>query len=174
MQQATAIDRTARQYAFDFDDPAQAAAAMRYRDEAMAANVVWWQRHTGSKVLLSAHDNHVAYVATDPVAYPAVQGAFLRDALGTGYVSVGLTFDRGSFRATGPDGGIRTWTLGPAGPGSNEEVLDRVRHRDYLLDLRTVGDPAGSGCGSSGRPAASAPPTPTAPTTSHWPAATTC
>ncbi|UQA97849.1 erythromycin esterase family protein [Streptomyces halobius] len=142
VQNARVIDQTARQYAFDFEDPAQVASSMRYRDAAMAANVVWWQRHTGTKVLLSAHSAHVAYETRDPAHYPKVQGAFLRDSLGSGYVSVGLAFERGSFNATGPDGAIHRWTLGPAGPGSNERTLDRVRYRDYAVDLRTVGAPA--------------------------------
>ncbi|WP_309059141.1 erythromycin esterase family protein [Streptomyces sp.] len=142
VQHARAIDRTARQYAFDFTSPEQVAEAMRYRDEAMAANVVWWQRHTGTKVAVSAHNDHLGYVSADPVHYPRVQGAYLRDRLGPGYVSVGLSFDRGSFNATGPDGAVRRWTLGPADPGSNEHTLDRVRHRDYVVDLRTVGAPA--------------------------------
>ncbi|KUO06684.1 erythromycin esterase family protein [Streptomyces caeruleatus] len=143
IRQATVIDQTARQYAFDLADPAGVAAAMRYRDATMAANVVWWQRHTGTKVLLSAHNNHVGYVPEDPAENPEVQGAFLRDSLGAGYVSVGLTFGRGSFNATGLDDDvIRRWTLGPAGPDGNERTLDRVRHRDYVLDLRSVGAPA--------------------------------
>ncbi|MFI5794512.1 erythromycin esterase family protein [Streptomyces sp. NPDC051677] len=49
---------------------------------------------------------------------------------------------RGSFNATGPDGDVRRWTLGPAAPGSNEETLDRVRYRDHAVDLRTVREPA--------------------------------
>jgi erythromycin esterase len=142
LQNATAIDRTAAQYAFDYVDPKQLAAAMRYRDEAMADNVMWWREHTGTKTLLSAHDQHLGYVPADPARYPKQQGAFLRDSLGAGYVSVGVTFDRGSFNATGPDGDVRRWTLGPAAPGSNEETLDRVRYRDYAVDLRTVGEPA--------------------------------
>jgi erythromycin esterase len=143
LRHAEAIDQTARQYAFDLEDPAQIAEAMRYRDEMMAANVVWWQRHTGTKVLLSAHNNHVGYLPDDPAQYPKVQGAFLRERLGAGYTSVGLTFDRGSFNATGQeDETVRRWTLGPAGPGSNEHTLDRVRDRDFVLDLRTVGAPA--------------------------------
>ncbi|NEW70774.1 erythromycin esterase family protein [Streptomyces rhizosphaericus] len=141
VQQATAIDRTARQYAFDLDDPAQVARSMRYRDQEMAANVVWWQRHTGTKVLLSAHDAH-GYASSDPAHYPKTQGAFLREGLGRGYMSVGLTFYQGSFNATGPDDAIHRWTLGPAGPGTNEQTLDRVRLRDYIIDLRTVGSPA--------------------------------
>nr|WP_078969430.1 erythromycin esterase family protein [Streptomyces cyaneogriseus] len=143
VQNATVIDQTARQYAFDLEDPGQIAAAMRYRDEAMAANVDWWHRHTGTKVLLSAHDAHIGYEPVDPAHYPKMQGAFLRDRLGAGYLSVGVTFDRGSFNATGPDGAVRRWSLGPAEPGSNEQVLDRVRHRDYMVDLRTVASPAG-------------------------------
>ncbi|WP_432000831.1 erythromycin esterase family protein [Streptomyces sioyaensis] len=142
VQNARAIDRTARQYAFAFDDPAQLAASMRYRDRAMAANVVWWQQHTGTKMLLSAHNGHVAYQTPQPAQYPRTQGAFLRDSLGPAYVNVGLTFDRGSFNATGSDGVIRRRTLGPAGPGSNERTLDRVRYRNYAVDLRTVGSPA--------------------------------
>ncbi|KPI14854.1 Erythromycin esterase [Actinobacteria bacterium OK074] len=142
VQDARVIDRTARQYAFDFTDQAQLAAAMRYRDATMAANVLWWQRHTGTKVLLSAHDNHVGYEPQDPVDHPKTQGAFLRDSLGAGYVSVGLTFGRGSFNATGPDGTVRRWTLGPAQPGTNEATLDRVRARDYVVDLRSVAAPA--------------------------------
>jgi len=74
--------------------------------------------------------------------YPKVQGAFLRYSLGSGCLSVGLTFDRGSFNATSPDGAIHRWTLGPAGQGSNERTLDRVRYDDYVVDLRSVGSPA--------------------------------
>ncbi|MGA5561317.1 erythromycin esterase family protein [Streptomyces platensis] len=138
VQHATAIDQTARGYAFDLDDPRQVAAAMRYRDASMADNVAWWQKHTGDKTLLSAHDGHVALRTHDPKHYPKVQGSFLRDALGTRYVSIGMTFDRGSFNATGADGQVRTFTVGPAKPSSNEYTLDRVRHRDYVLDLRTA------------------------------------
>ncbi|WP_432096981.1 erythromycin esterase family protein [Streptomyces sp. bgisy100] len=40
--------------------------------------------------------------------------------------------------ADGGDGTYRRFTVGPAAPGSNEHTLDRVRHRDYLLDQRTA------------------------------------
>ncbi|MEV5438420.1 erythromycin esterase family protein [Streptomyces sp. NPDC052682] len=142
LQHATAIDQTARGYAFDFADAEQIRAAMRYRDALMADNVAWWARHTGDKVLLSAHNAHVAYLPDDPAHYPKMQGAFLRDRLGEAYMSAGFTFDRGSFNATAPAGDVRRFTLGPAGPGSNERMLDRVRHRAYVLDLRAVPQPA--------------------------------
>ncbi|NUT26243.1 MAG: erythromycin esterase family protein [Streptomyces sp.] len=142
VRQATAVDQTARGYAFDFEDERQLSAAMRYRDSVMADNVAWWAERTGTKVLLSAHNAHVAYVPDDPAHYPKMQGAFLRDRLGDAYVSVGFTFYRGSFNATAPDEKVRRFTLGPAAPGNNESTLDRVRHQDYVVDLRTAPRPA--------------------------------
>ncbi|KUJ67327.1 erythromycin esterase [Streptomyces albus subsp. albus] len=138
VQHARAIDQTARGYAFDFGKPAGSAAAMRYRDQVMADNTVWWQRHTGDRVLLSAHNAHVAYATYSPEDYPRMQGAFIRDQVGSAYLSVGFTFDRGSFNADGPDGALTEFTVGPAAPGSNERTLDAVRYRDYLVDLRTA------------------------------------
>lgn len=144
VQHATAVDQTARGYAFDTADPKQAAQAMRYRDSVMAENVAWWQRRTGDKVLLSAHNGHVALASHSPEAYPKVQGDFLRDKLGKNYLSIGATFDRGSFNATDAQEKLRTFTVGPAKPGSNEYTLDQVRHRDYLVDLRNTPAPARS------------------------------
>jgi erythromycin esterase len=144
VQHATAVDQTARGYAFDVTDPKQAAQAMRYRDSVMADNVAWWQRRTGDKVLLSAHNGHVALASHSPAAYPKVQGDFLRDKLGKNYLSIGTTFDRGSFNAADAQDKPRTFTVGPAKPGSNEYTLDRVRPRDYIADLRNAPVPARS------------------------------
>ncbi|MEU8584335.1 erythromycin esterase family protein [Streptomyces abikoensis] len=147
VQNALTLRQTAEQYAFDFGKQEGVAAAMRFRDEVMADNTAWWQRNTGEKVLLSAHNGHVGYASADPVNYPKSQGAFLHDRLGARYVAVGLSFDQGSFNATGPDDlplgkNVKKFTVGPAAPGSNEHTLDRVRERDYFLDLRTAPAPA--------------------------------
>ncbi|MGI5423185.1 erythromycin esterase family protein [Streptomyces sp. CA-179760] len=140
LQHATVIDQVARFYAYD--DETQHAAAMRYRDQAMADNTAWWQRHTGTKVLLSAHNAHIGFETPDAANYPRMQGAFLRDRLGEAYVSVGFTFDRGSFNSTGPDGKVRRFTVAAAGADLNEHTLDGVGLRDYAVDLRTVPRPA--------------------------------
>ncbi|WP_328726446.1 erythromycin esterase family protein [Streptomyces sp. NBC_00259] len=137
VQHATAIAQTARGYAFDFEDQEQAKASMRFRDQLMAENIAWWHAHTGQKILLSAHNAHVSYRTSDP-RYPKMQGAFLRDQFGKGYVSVGSTFGRGSFNATGPGKKTRVHTLGPADRGSTEHLLDQVSPRDFAMDLRTV------------------------------------
>ncbi|MEU1374226.1 erythromycin esterase family protein [Streptomyces triculaminicus] len=139
VQNARNIAQVAGQYAYDLNDTADVTRAMLYRDEQMAANVAWWREHTGGKVLLSAHNAHVAYQSDDE-RYPKVQGAFLRDRLGKDYVNVRLTFDAGSFNATTDpeETKIEVCTVGPAGPGSNEHTLDRVPYRDYVLDMRTA------------------------------------
>ncbi|GAA4293254.1 erythromycin esterase family protein [Streptomyces venetus] len=142
LRHATVIDQTATGYGFDFTDPRQRAEAMRWRDEVMADNVVWWREHTGHRILLSGHNNHVGYEPEDPQVLPRTQGAVLRDRLG-GYVSVGLTFGAGSFKATDPEEAhMLTHTVDPAPPGSNEHTLDQVRHDRYVLDLRTAPGPA--------------------------------
>ncbi|MFI5618565.1 erythromycin esterase family protein [Streptomyces sp. NPDC051567] len=137
VQNATAITQTAQGYAFDFEDQRQLKAAMRFRDRIMADNVAWWHAHTGHKILLSAHNAHVSYRTSDP-RYPKMQGAFLHERFGADYVSVGATFGRGSFNATGPDNRTRVHTVGPATRGSTEYLLDQVSPRDYAVDVRTV------------------------------------
>lgn len=150
VQHARVLHQTATLWSFDFQDPAAAPAAMEYRDQVMADNTVWWQQHTGGRILASAHNGHIANETLEPAAYPTVQGTFLRRQLGDGYVSIGFTFDQGSFNALEGAGTSmdsvgqppKEFTLGPAAPGSNEHTLDQVAYTDYLLDLRTAPAPA--------------------------------
>lgn len=125
----------------------------RYRDQVMAGTTAWWQRRTGGKILLSAHNDHVGYAATDPTTYPKTQGSFLRDTLGAAYLAVGTTFDKGSFlsKAEALGGEWKKFTVGPAGPGTNEHTLDQVRYRDYYADLRKA-PPAARGWLGTERP----------------------
>ncbi|GAA3848736.1 erythromycin esterase family protein [Streptomyces sedi] len=139
---ALAIHQMAEGMSFDFDDEAQLVEMMEYRDEVMADNVRWWHRQTGDRTLLSAHNTHVSYDSFD-ANYPKTQGAFLRDALGDGYLSIGFSFHEGAFKAFGTDDDvIRTYRVGAAEPGSNEAILDRTRREDYFLDMRTAPEPA--------------------------------
>ncbi|WP_030764977.1 erythromycin esterase family protein [Streptomyces sp. NRRL F-2664] len=136
VQHATAIHRMTTLYAFDLDAPHGIADAMLHRDRTMAENVAWWQQRTGNKIMLAAHNSHVALRTYAPASHPKVQGDFLREQMGGGYLSVGLTFDRGSFNALGHDGGVHRFTVGPAAPGTAEHTLDRVPYRDFMVDLR--------------------------------------
>ncbi|MFE6869542.1 erythromycin esterase family protein [Kitasatospora sp. NPDC057692] len=138
VQHATAIHQMTTLFAFDLDDPQGITDAMLHRDRIMAENVAWWQRRTGEKIALAAHNGHAALRTYAPETYPKVQGDFLREQLGGGYLSVGLTFDRGSFNAFGRDGGAHRFTVGPAASGTVEHTLDRVRYRDFVVDLRNA------------------------------------
>ncbi|MEU0631343.1 erythromycin esterase family protein [Streptomyces sp. NPDC005989] len=138
-QHARNIAQTFAFTSLDLSDPASVSAAEHLRDRVMAGNTAWWHRRTGDKMLLSAHNGHVGYLATDPVMYPTTQGAFLREALGRDYAAIGFTFSRGSFlTATALGSPWNKVTVPAATPDMQEYTLDRVHHRDYYLDLRTL------------------------------------
>jgi erythromycin esterase len=139
LQHARAAWQVAKLYSFDFSSGAPPMEAFLFRDQVMAENVAWWNRVTGDKVVAGAHNGHIGYEGSPQ--YPKTQGAFLREQLGKRYVTIGLSFDRGSFNANDaddPEAGIRTFTIGSAPAGNNEYTLDRVRYDDYVVDLRTL------------------------------------
>lgn len=143
VQHARVLAQTATLLSYDFADPQQIPQSMRYRDEMMADNTAWWHHHTGHKILLSAHNGHTGYQTYNPDLYPVAQGAYLRQLLGAGYLSIGTTFGHGA--STIPDDATGQWVVhhfGPPRDGSSEHTLDRVPHRAYLVDLRTAPHPA--------------------------------
>ena len=104
LQHAKVFADTLTMLAYDLADPAELAQAMLLRDRLMAETTVWWYEHTGQRILLSAHNGHIAYVSDMPEQYPKTQGAFLRDLLGRRYVTIGTTFGEGGFNSRGSDG----------------------------------------------------------------------
>ncbi|MGW0551744.1 erythromycin esterase family protein [Streptomyces altiplanensis] len=140
VQHARNIAQTFAFATVDLADPSSVTAAESLRDQAMADNVLWWQRHTGHKMLLSAHNGHIGYLSTHPDMYPRTQGAVLRDRLGRGYAAIGFSFAGGSFltKDASLDGDWKPVTVPAARTGMNEHVLDRVGYRDFYLDLRTA------------------------------------
>jgi erythromycin esterase len=137
VQNATAIAQSFTAYAFPDE---QFPERMRYRDQVMADNTAWWLDHTGGKTLLASNNGHVAYVSDNPGEFPEPAGAFLREQLGGHYVNIGLTFNQGTINAL-PDVTAQqpqTYSIAPAPQGHNEHTLDRVRHGDFILDIRTA------------------------------------
>ncbi|MFJ4105325.1 erythromycin esterase family protein [Amycolatopsis japonica] len=143
-QHARFVAQTARFLTVDLADLTTLPPLQILRDKAMAQNVAWWERRTGQKVLLSAHNTHVAHISDNPAMYPKTQGAFLRETLGRDYLPIGFSFDQGSFLATDKaiGGAWKAFSVPAASPGSNEDTLDKVRYEDFYLDLRTA-PPAG-------------------------------
>lgn len=140
VQHARAVWQTAHAFSLDLDDPEEFARQMRFRDESMAANTVWWNEHVGDKIVLSSHNSHVGYVAEEPELFPKPVGLVLRERIGDGFLSVGTTFDKGSFNARDKDftGPVRRFSVPPGKPGTAEHTLERVRYDDYVLDLRNA------------------------------------
>lgn len=137
LQNATAITQSFTAYAFPDE---QFPERMRYRDRAMAANTAWWLRHEGGRILLASNNGHVAYTSDNPDEFPEPTGAFLRARLGPDYVNIGLTFNQGTVNAL-PDFTSqqpREYTVAPAPKGYNEHTLDKLRYRDFSIDLRTA------------------------------------
>ena len=140
LQHARATWQVAKLYSYDFSEGIPQEARV-FRDQMMAENVAWWHRVTGDKILVGAHNGHIAYETSDPVVYPKTQGAFLREQLGKRYLTIGQGFDRGSFNANDsedPEFRLRTFTIGSAPAGNNEHTLERVRYDDYVVDLRKL------------------------------------
>ncbi|MEU0440575.1 erythromycin esterase family protein [Streptomyces sp. NPDC006186] len=143
VRNATAVDQVARQYAFDYDDPDGARAAMAYRDTLMADNTLWWLERTGTRAVLAAANGHT-YLTEFLPDYPVIQGRLLRRALGDGYRVVGTAFGEGSFLATDAgvsdprDEDVKTFSSGPVVPGSVEETLEQVGRTDWFMDLRAA------------------------------------
>lgn len=139
VQNATVIAQTFTAYAYP---DKQFADRMRYRDQAMAANTAWLLQHQGGKILLASNNGHVAYSSDNPQEFPQPAGAVLRDRLGSAYVNIGLTFNRGTVNAL-PDPTAqqpKKYTVAPAPEGHNDHALDRLgEHRDFALDLREAG-----------------------------------
>ncbi|MFI9205993.1 erythromycin esterase family protein [Streptomyces sp. NPDC053048] len=139
LQEARIISHMATEYTVDWSDPAQAKAASRHRDRTMAETAVWWQRQTGERIVISAHNGHAAYESAVPDFYPVTMGADLRELVGREYLAVGTSLHSGRYRARTATGGTGVYAVGPAAPGSNEYTLDQVRYRDFYVDLRAAG-----------------------------------
>ncbi|WBQ03427.1 erythromycin esterase family protein [Kribbella sp. CA-293567] len=141
VQNARAVWQVTKFFSHDVTDVTELAKAYEFRDRTMADNVTWWNRTTGGKVLVSAHNGHIAYESSMPETYPVTQGEFLRRQLGKRYVAVGLSFDRGSFNAADiedPNGTVRKFTIGPAPAGNNEHTVGKVPYRNFVVDLRRL------------------------------------
>ncbi|MGX2996103.1 erythromycin esterase family protein [Streptomyces sp. JNUCC 64] len=146
LQESRVIVDMASLYALDLLDPTVEPEANRLRDRAMAEHTVWWQRWTGGRVLVSAHNAHLAYETPDAGTHPVVQGTVLRELIGDRYLAVGTSVHSARYRAHDHRTGLfDVFDTGPAAPGSNEHVLDRVRPRGardgdtgYYVDLRAA------------------------------------
>jgi erythromycin esterase len=140
-QHATMIQRTEALY--------RTPGGVGGRDAAMADNVQWILEHEppGTKIVLWAHNNHIATQALEQ----SDMGERLRARYGKDYFAIGVTFGTGSFRAYDWSQGGRpqhadvgSITLGPTPPTGFEAALGLARLPLFALDLRAVSGPFGA------------------------------
>ncbi|MER8264445.1 erythromycin esterase family protein [Streptomyces griseus] len=125
----------------DHDDDPLDPHNMACYERFFAENVLWWQRHTGHRVLFWSSSSHTADARTrivsfppDPAGAPSRNaGSYLREHLGARYLSLGITFGAGELATY--TGAPPHQVPGPV-PPLVESVLDDEAVGDYLLDLR--------------------------------------
>ncbi|MEV7690181.1 erythromycin esterase family protein [Streptomyces bungoensis] len=143
LHSAASIAQSTRFYAYPDTEQGE-TDSLQFRDRTMAENVAWWHRLTGDKMVVSAHNSHVAYL--DPSPGFIRQGGFLRQWFGRDYTNLRTAFYQGSFNSTYETAaggiGVRAFTVGPPEPGFNEYTLGAVPCDRYFLDLRTLPSPA--------------------------------
>lgn len=100
------------------------------RDAFMADEVMDLLEESDRKVILWADNTHVTRAG-------GAMGHFLGDRLGSDYLSVGMTFNRGHYSAYGPE---RVYPVQEGFPGTHEYLLSQ-RRGDYLVALASL--PAG-------------------------------
>ncbi len=115
-----------------------------YRDACMAENVAWLHEHTGggAKIVLSAHNIHIANTAPVAGLHEHNLGGLLRQQYQQQYLTIGTSFFQGSFNALTQQNGLTSYTVGPPLVGSYDYVLGSVGLPLYLLDIRQT--PAGA------------------------------
>jgi erythromycin esterase len=115
-----------------------------FRDQAMAENVRWIldQEPPGTKMMLWAHNGHVAAAAPLDAPDHLPMGGHLRQFFPGQVVSCGFVFQQGSFDAVDMTiNESRAFTVGPPPPGTLDATLAAVGMPLFAIDLRRL--PAG-------------------------------
>lgn len=121
------------------------------RDRYMAENVRWILEHEapGSKIVLWAHNNHVALVETRTWV---PMGNHLKRTFGPEMVVFGFIANRGAVRVVDLRQGVdSSFTLGPAPERTIEGLLAAVGPAVFVVDLRKAPGPVADWLGI-GRP----------------------
>ncbi len=142
LQETRVIVQGAQLLSYD-QSRAQQSQAGSDRDTFMAENIAWLheQSQNGAKMVLWAHNEHIATQAN----YPTM-GWHLREQFHSDYLAIGTSFYEGFFNAHGLDSQGNPTPVQPfhiqASQASSSYELGNVGLPLYALDLRHI--PAGS------------------------------
>lgn len=102
------------------------------RDKFMAENVKWLkENHLNSKVIVSAHNYHIAKLNSDRMGY------WINEMYGQDFVNFGFAFYEGTYSAS-IDGKLGTYNSEKAGPGTLEYKLNSLNIPIFILDLKAI------------------------------------
>lgn len=102
------------------------------RDRFMAENVKWMkENYQNSKVIVSAHNYHVAKLKSDRMGY------WINDMYGNDFVNFGFAFYEGTYSAS-IDRKLGTYNAEKARPGSLEYKLNTLDIPLFILDLKAI------------------------------------
>jgi len=101
------------------------------RDEYMAQNIDWLvKNYEGRKIILSADNTHVTKAS-------GKMGSFLSNWYGEKYITVGFTYNNGSYSAYGPE---KYYEVHPSYAGTYEYFFSKSNFKNFLLDIRAIND----------------------------------
>lgn len=99
------------------------------RDKYMAENLLWIKsRNPDSKIVAWAHNGHIQKSDNR-------MGMYLSEALKEDYLTIGFTFHKGNYTATG-DMGLSTYEAQESYPGTYEYFFNMADEPVFILDLR--------------------------------------
>jgi erythromycin esterase len=107
------------------------------RDRAMADNIGWLLDQTRAKIVVWAHNGHIA----NTLAGYANMGSHLRKRYKQDYINFGFVFGEGSFQAidfTKPARSLAEFTLGPPPEWNASVAFSRTGKPLLVLDLRAL------------------------------------
>jgi len=112
------------------------------RDRSMADNVKWiLDRNPKAKVVLWAHNGHVATGGGFMSASNPSMGGVLRQMLGRAMCVFGFAFNQGSFQAVPQNGGVlKDFTVSPLAGDSLDAALATASIPVFAIDLRRAPD----------------------------------
>ncbi len=118
------------------------------RDQSMAEMAGWILDEHGpqSRMMLWAHNWHVAKARPDPHRAVPRMGTFLEKAYGDDYLPTGFAFGRGSFQARPPRAAkgdkpaVKKFAVGPAAPNSVDGLFSQAGPKVFAVDLRRLPD----------------------------------
>jgi erythromycin esterase-like protein len=109
------------------------------RDQSMADNIKWiLDENPNAKIVLWAHNGHVATGMADRPGSYRPMGAALREYFGSQMVVFGFSFDQGSFQAIRQPGGLQSFTVGSLPPQSLDATFGSAGISIFALDVRNA------------------------------------